>query len=282
MPNRLLHPLSKAFGFGPGFRKGLGLMATLWGWGSFVSLQAQSSEFYGNFEWELQRAGALPEFYHAYSVGGGLHTSGWWLGGKYLQNRTFGTEAHWEAALFRWKHPQAFKTQADPENQSGTYTPGLLNETFTLNLGWGTSYLWMEKGVSHGLELRGTWSGGLGLGLLKPVFLEIRYANEDPNTSKEQPFIKKSEAYNPELHNASNIEGAAPFYKGLGNLGLNPGLYLKGGLSAEWGKQRRSPQWVELGVVANLLVKPVATMAWVERRPYLAGLYLSYQLGRRN
>jgi hypothetical protein len=203
------------------------------------------------------------------------------LGGKYLQNRTFGTEAHWEAALFRWKHPQAFKTQADPENQSGTYTPGLLNETFTLNLGWGTSYLWMEKGVSHGLELRGTWSGGLGLGLLKPVFLEIRYPNEDPNTSKDQPFFEISEAYDPDKHNSSNIAKASTWIKGLDSLGFVPGVYVKAGLSAEWGRFSRSPQWVELGVMAGLYGKPLTMMAWVDRQPYLVSLYLAYSMGRR-
>jgi len=260
---------------------GLAFLGALWCLGSTCLVKAQSSEFYGNFDWEQRNAGSLPTFYTAYSLGGGLHTAGWWLGGKSIQNRTFATESHWEATLFRWKHPRAFKTQVNPEDQNSTYTPGLLHETFTLNLGWGTSYLWMEKGINHGIELRGTWSGGLAMGMLKPVYLQIIYPNEDPNTSKDQPFIEKAEAYDPEKHNTSNIAKASPWFKGVGDLRIIPGIYVKGGLSAEWGKQSRSPQWVELGVMAGVFPKPLPTMAWVENKPYLLGLYLAYQMGRR-
>jgi hypothetical protein len=256
-------------------------------WGALCCLhyagevKAQSPEFYGNFDWEQRNAGSLPTYYTAYSIGGGLHTAGWWLGGKSIQNRTFATESHWEAAFFRWKHPRAFKAQVNPEDQNSTYTPGLLHETFTLNLGWGSSYLWMEKGINHGIELRGTWSGGLGLGMFKPVYLQIIYPNEDPNSSKDQPFIEKAEAYDPNKHNVSNIAKASPWFKGLGDLQIIPGIYVKGGLSAEWGKQSRSPQWLELGVMAGLFPKPLPIMAWVENKPYLLSLYVAYQLGRR-
>ncbi|MFM8316883.1 MAG: hypothetical protein ACKOAV_00730 [Bacteroidota bacterium] len=262
-------------------RLGLGFLGALWCLGFTGFVRAQSTEFYGNFDWEQRNAGSLPTFYTAYSLGGGLHTAGWWLGGKSIQNRTFATESHWEATLFRWKHPRAFKTQVNPEDQNSTYTPGLLHETFTLNLGWGTSYLWMEKGINHGIELRGTWSGGLAMGMLKPVYLQIIYPNEDPNTSKDQPFIEKAEAYDPEKHNTSNIAKASPWFKGVDDLRIIPGIYVKGGLSAEWGKQSRSPQWVELGVMAGLFPKPLPTMAWVENKPYLLSLYLAYQMGRR-
>jgi len=258
-----------------------GFLGMAWCLGLTGIVMAQSTEFYGNFDWEQRNSGALPTFYTAYSLGGGLHTAGWWIGGKSIQNRTFATESHWEASLFRWKHPRAFKTQANQEDPSSTYIPGLLNETFTLNFGWGTSYLWMEKGINHGLELRGTWSGGLAMGMFKPVYLQIRYPNEDPNTSKDQPFIEKAEAYNPEKHSSSNINRVSPWYKGLDTIRLVPGLYIKGGLSAEWGKHSRSPQWVELGVMAGLFPKPLPMMAWVENKPYLVSLYLSYQLGRR-
>ena len=243
---------------------------------------AQGNEFFGSLEWEQRNAGSLPEFYNGYSLGGGLHSSGWWLGGKIIQNRTFATESQVELTLFRWKHPNAFKTQANPDDGASIYTPGLLNETFSFQAGWGTSYLWMERGLHHGVELRGTWSAGLSLALLKPVFLQIIYANEDPETSKDQPFIQKAEAFDPGKHNAGNIAGASPFYRGLDAIRVTPGFYAKGGLVAQWGKQRRAPQAVEIGLMGGLFVKPLTMMAFVDRSPFLACVYLSYQVGRRN
>ncbi|MEY5052162.1 MAG: hypothetical protein RIS78_715 [Bacteroidota bacterium] len=243
---------------------------------------AQGNEFFGSLEWEQRNAGSLPEFYNGYNLGGGLHSAGWWLGGKIIQNRTFATESQVELTLFRWKHPNAFKTQANPDDGASIYTPGLLNETFSFQTGWGTSYLWMERGLHHGVELRGTWSAGLSLALLKPVFLQIIYANEDPETSKDQPFIQKAEAYDPTKHNAGNIAGASPFYRGLDAIRVTPGFYAKGGLVAQWGKQRRAPQAVEIGLMGGLFVKPLNTMAFVDRSPFLACVYLSYQVGRRN
>lgn len=244
-------------------------------------VQAQTNEFFGSLEWEQRNAGSLPEFYNGYSLGGGLHSAGWWLGGKWIQNRTFATESQVEVSLFRWKHPNAFKTQTNPDDRGSAYTPGLLNEAFSFQAGWGTSYLWMERGLHHGVELRGTWSAGLSLALLKPVYLQIIYANEDPETSKDQPFIQRAEAYEPNRHNAGNIAGASSFFKGLDSLGVVPGLYAKGGLVALWGQQRKAPMAVEIGLMGGVYIKPLTVMAFVDRTPILACVYLSYQMGRR-
>ncbi|MFZ9680809.1 MAG: hypothetical protein ACO3CL_05190 [Bacteroidia bacterium] len=244
-------------------------------------VQAQTNEFFGSLEWEQRNAGSLPEFYNGYSLGGGLHSSGWWLGGKWIQNRTFATESQVEVSLFRWKHPNAFKTQANSDDRGSAYTPGLLNEAFSFQAGWGTSYLWMERGLHHGVELRGTWSAGLSLALLKPVYLQIIYANEDPETSKDQPFIQRAEAYEPTRHNAGNIAGASSFFKGFDSLGVVPGLYAKGGLVAQWGQQRKAPMSVEIGLMGGVYIKPLTVMAFVDRTPLLACVYLSYQMGRR-
>ena len=257
-------------------------MLGLWSALQTKPVVAQGNEFFGSLEWEQRNAGSLPEFYNGYNLGGGLHSAGWWLGGKIIQNRTFATESQVELTLFRWKHPNAFKTQANPDDGASIYTPGLLNETFSFQAGWGTSYLWMERGLHHGVELRGTWSAGLSMALLKPVFLQIIYANEDPETSKDQPFIQKAEAFDPGKHNAGNIAGASPFYRGLDAIRVTPGIYAKGGLVAQWGKQRRAPQAVEIGLMGGLFVKPLTMMAFVDRSPFLACVYLSYQVGRRN
>jgi hypothetical protein len=39
---------------------------------------------------------------------------------------------------------------------------------------------------------------------------------------------------------------------------------------------------VEIGLMGGLFVKPLTMMAFVDRSPFLACVYLSYQVGRRN
>lgn len=77
-------------------------------------VQAQTNEFFGSLEWEQRNAGSLPEFYNGYSLGGGLHSAGWWLGGKWIQNRTFATESQVEVSLFRWNPPTPSKPKPIP------------------------------------------------------------------------------------------------------------------------------------------------------------------------
>ena len=74
---------------------------------------------------------------------------------------------------------------------------------------------------------------GVSLAFLKPVYLEILYADDITNE-----FYVETEKYNPVEHSPSyNIYGRASYFKGFDEMQLQVGSYLKAGFSFEFSKK---------------------------------------------
>ena len=80
-----------------------------------------------------------------------------------------------------------------------------------------------------GVELRFIYGGGVTVGIAKPYYYYIIYPNPDGITGRLQ-----LERFDPNSQSVDYIYGRGPFSKGLSEITLHPGIYLKTGLNFEF------------------------------------------------
>jgi hypothetical protein len=191
-----------------------------------------------------------------------------WSGGFSLSNRGFGgitrysifpsnfIKTQFEAEVVKLRHPKEVKIVNPYYSNAKSYVYGKENSFFTLRTGLGSQFLIFDKAPKEGVEISLVTMGGISWGLLKPVYLEIIQDNVDPN----QPDIV-SERFDKNQHNITNILGYSGFNKGLNELSVVPGLYIKSGLSFDWSVKDDKVLSLEAGAVVDYFAKPIPIMA---------------------
>lgn len=168
--------------------------------------------------------------------------------------------------------PKEFKASNRSYDTRGYYY-GKLNYMFIVRPGIGFQNTLFRKGDRKSVEIRYITMLGASLGILKPVYLEILV------TDSLNPI--STERYNPALHNQDNIYGRSPFLKGINNLNILPGGYIKLGLSVEYADESSSVKAIETGVIFDVYPKKVPIMAYDQNRQMLVSIYLHFIYGRR-
>ena len=166
-------------------------------------------------------------------------------------------------------------TNPNPSYQNAkSYNYGQINDLFILRVGYGFQQVKFRKAERKSIEIRYAAYGGLALGILKPVYLEV----VPPNAS--QPEIV---AYNPNDPNQSQsyIYGGAPFTDGLNNLSFVPGLYAKFALSFEYGESRPDVKALEVGLVVDAFPVVIQQMAFTQNHQVFPSLYVDFVFGKK-
>jgi len=205
-----------------------------------------------------------------------LHSHGWGLEYRYGKNTTADRKLMFEANLIEIKDAKEIKTINPFFTNTKSYIYGKLNALYTVRAGVGQQHTLNRKPYFGGIELRLFYSGGLSMGLVKPVYLDI--IKLDANSYR---YITVTEKYNPDEHFPDNIYGRASFTKGFDQLKPYPGLYIKSGLSIDFGTLNQRPKTVEAGFALDVFTKPVPIMAFKDGDQFFLTLYLSIGLGKR-
>lgn len=154
---------------------------------------------------------------------------------------------------------------------------GKSNDAFFLRAGLIWKKLLNRKPYWGGVEVRFLYGGGFALGLAKPYYL---YIIEDlTGTGTNGVLVMKK--YDPEQHTNSIIYGKAPFSKGLNEISLHPGVYLKGGLNFEFGVRSTVIKSLEIGACADILPTGLMIMASQGNQYVFPGIYLNFSFGKR-
>ena len=183
----------------------------------------------------------------------------------------------WQFEFSEKKNPQETKstnTGVDPFSGSGksTYIFGKVNNFYTLKVGYGIRRMIAGKPDPGCVSIHWTNMFGVGLGMLKPYYL---------NVSTESDPIKYSDANSSEFLSKTNIVGYAGFSKGLTELKFVPGLHAKTGLHFDFSNSRKTLLAAEIGIDAEIYTQKIQLMALTKATPYFLNIYGSFQFGKR-
>lgn len=164
---------------------------------------------------------------------------------------------------------------------------GKQNNFYPVRVGIGEKRFLSEKGKRKGLAMGVSYEGGATLGLLKPYYLILRHTTDNPGN-----FTSiRSEKYTAENANRflnwDDIFGADKLTKGLDELGIIPGVHVKGSLHFDWGAYGEFIRSAEIGIMADGYIKDVPILADNEemginnnQNIYL-NLFVNLRLGKR-
>lgn len=173
------------------------------------------------------------------------------------------------------KHSKEIKS-LNPYDNAKSYIYGKLNNLYIFRTGAGIQKLINEKPLWGGVEVRYFYYGGASIGFTKPIYLYVI------NFSTPGTYIITLEKYDYNEHFVDNIYGRGPFNKGLNQLKIHPGLYVKAGLNFEYGSEDKSLRVLETGVCLDVYPKPIEIMAFNKDDYYFLSFYLSFSFGKRS
>jgi len=157
------------------------------------------------------------------------------------------------------------------------YVYGKSNDAFFLRAGIVWKKLLNRKPYWGGVEVRWLYGGGFSLGLAKPYYL---YVIEDVSGTGEYGILVTVK-FDPEKHTNSIIYGRAPFSKGLGEITLHPGAYLKTGLNFEFGLRSTVIKSLEVGGCVDMVPMGLTIMASQPDQYFFPGIYFNFSFGKR-
>lgn len=164
---------------------------------------------------------------------------------------------------------------------------GKQNNFYPLRLGVGEKRFLSEKGKRKGLAVGVSYEGGATLGLLKPYYLILRHTSDNPGNFTSIRSEKYSLENANRFLNWDDVFGADKLTKGLDELGIIPGVHVKGSLHFDWGAYGEFIRSAEIGIMADGYIKDVPILADNEemginnnQNIYL-NLFVNLRLGRR-
>lgn len=205
------------------------------------------------------------------------HSEGLGLGGRWGAQNTVYAQRFIDFDLLGMKHPKEIKRGGlYMYDDARKFVYGKQNSVFISRLGLGSVTTLNEKPYWGGIDVRRFYSFGLSVAMAKPVYLYILR-----QTTTAYYYDLVLERYNPAIHDLTNIYGRGPFLEGLGESKFYPGLYFKGGVSFEYGHEKSTVRYLEVGVAADAYLSKIPMMAYDKSRNYFITFYISGNFGRR-
>jgi len=165
--------------------------------------------------------------------------------------------------------------------QPKAFVFGKINSLYVARVGWGQTRYFSDKARSRGVSVGIHYDMGVVLGILKPIYLDlIRYRDNGSTAyiSKE----KYSEENKDLFLDVTRIVGGSGFLKGLDEVKIAPGGYLRSGLVFEFDA---FPEWYaksEVGFQLDVFPQTVKMLANNPNRLLFLNLYITLELGKRN
>jgi hypothetical protein len=171
----------------------------------------------------------------------------------------------WEIDMNYVKHPKETKI-TNSYAQLNQYVYGKTHFAWETRGAVGFQREIFRKIDKSGVAIRYFYDIGPSIILLKPIYYQVAVGN----VAEDQKF---------ELYGSQYILGRSSFFKGFNEMKIDPGVYLKGGLSFEYSKQDVRLQALEVGGVASAFLNEVEIMASHNTR-FLFSLFVSFRWGK--
>jgi hypothetical protein len=211
---------------------------------------------------------------HNRSAGLSIHTRGFGANYRFGVKETAFRSSQWDFALFTMRHPKEIRSVNPFSDNAGGYIYGKLNSPIFLHTGWGKKFIIDPKGDKGGVELGYSIFGGASWVLVKPVYLNVYYFDDNFGVREQ------TERYDPQKHYPDNISGRAPFTIGLFKSTFSAGAYVEGALQFEFGRQQKHLRLLEVGASADILARPIQIMANNPQEYLLVNLFIRLMYGK--
>jgi hypothetical protein len=167
------------------------------------------------------------------------------------------------------KHEKEAKiTLLSSQTLGNSFVFGKLNAFYALRGGIGFQKEIFGKQDKGGISVRYFYHFGPVIGFLKPIYYEL-----EPDSTGHVESVKF------ESH-LTNIQRKAPFYVGLNELSIVPGIYGKFGFTFEFSRNDEVFKAIETGIALDAYYKVVPIMANNENHWLFFSFYLSYRFGK--
>jgi len=207
------------------------------------------------------------------TLGINLNTNGWGLGYRYGNRVNFFEKKLYEIDFSLIKHTKEVKsTSSFITSESIIF--GKLNYAFDLKAGYGKQNEIYSKHSPGSVAVRSFYSFGPSVAILKPIYYEILYALND------SVYGIQEEKFNPDIHTPGDISGKASFFKGIDELKLIPGAYIKLGINFEFSQSEHIIHAIEAGAMFTAYLKNLEIMAVDDNQQYFLVLFASYRFGK--
>lgn len=185
-------------------------------------------------------------YMNEYTFGLMLHTRGY---GVHFRRQYFKdgyNKQGWEIDAVNIRHEKEVNIYNPFDNSARGFVYWKLNSFYALRTGYTRDFTLVDKTDQGTVALDIVLSGGLSLGMLKPVYLEIY--QEVGNGS----FILVTERYDPEVHDFNDIYGRASFFRGFDQIQFLPGAYLKAGAIFDFNLFDARVTTLEVGAILDV------------------------------
>ena len=211
-----------------------------------------------------------------FQAGFSLNTNGYSINARRSWSPTAFFERGIDMDLAMIRHPKEVNDYNYYYVGGSTYAYGKLNSLYTFRLGFGERHGIADKIDVGSIEINYFYYGGLSLGGVKPIYLDI---NTAPISSDYVSIT--TERYDPNKHNLNNIVGGVPFTKGFSEMKIYPGIYAKFGLDFDYKISTRKIGTFETGMVVDYYFREVPIMAKTKNYSYFLAFYLSINFGKK-
>lgn len=202
-----------------------------------------------------------------------LTSNGIGLGYRYGKRINARNQTMYDFDFLNVKHPKELRLTSNYNYYSSrTFIFGKQNNFYELKGSIGKQYVMYRKNDKGGIAIRYFYTLGPTIGVLKPIYYEIRYYNAY------EDYIK-IEKFNVSIHQ-SNINGKASFFKGFDELSIVPGASARLGFNFEFSREDAQIRALEVGVGLDLFPRHIPIMAEQTNNFYFLNLTVGYRFGK--
>lgn len=174
----------------------------------------------------------------------------------------------WEIDMHYVKHTKEKKIYTY-NTQSNGFVYGKMNFAWATHFGVGFQHKLFDKRDKNGVEIRAFYNAGPTVLLLKPIYYEI---SNGVNVEEEKFYISPTQGF-------PYVIGRSSFFKGIDETKVNPGGYIKGGLSFEYSKLDRNILALEFGAMVSAYLNEFEII-WADKTHFVYSLFISFRWGR--
>jgi hypothetical protein len=182
-------------------------------------------------------------FDRAYTFGVIFHTRGYSINGRYLKYIDGYNARGLEIDFAKLRHPKEVISSNEGTVSARGFVFGRINSFYTLRTGYIHQSILYDKTDKGSVSISWLASGGLSLGLLKPIYLQVnKFTSDDPDP---RLYVERYDGTN----QFSRINGEANFFVGIDEIKLRPGVYVKGGFEFDYQLLDKKITSVETGII---------------------------------
>lgn len=178
------------------------------------------------------------------------HTRGYAINGRYMKFVNGYKKHGLEIDLTKLRHPKEVSSSDQSYSGTRSYVFNRWNSFYSLRTGYAVENILFDKTDQGTVSISLITSGGLSLGLLKPVYVLVAESGSGVSglTTKR---------YNPSDPDGSTIYGEANFFKGIGETKLYPGIYAKVGANFDYQLIEKKVTSLEVGLIYDYFFREV-------------------------